>query len=630
MPAPRAHEVLASIDAERLERLVLAVARPDDGGQYRHWETFRRVRPPDGFSVAEWWFAVRQARRAIAVALPLTTGSRQPFTVSMPPAAHEMARLVERRASGQIVTPAVVTDPRTRDRYIVSALIEEAITSSQLEGASTTRRVAKQMLRSGRPPRTHAERMILGNHRAMEYVRRQGDRALTPPAVLDLHRVIGEGSIEDGELGRLQTAADERVAVYWDDGVLLHQPPPADQLPDRLERLCAFANGRPVDGYLHPVVRAILVHFWLAHDHPFADGNGRTARALFYWTMLREGYWLTEFISISRILRAAPSHVRIGPSRSAGPRGARVPRAAQGRPPAHVPTGARSFGALVVNTELTPSGRRPGPPLWRLVDRDRPEHGGDKQAAQQRFVAKGPEGPSGRRRRPRRRQPRDRPGAPRPRPPDSARDPAAAAIVAQGLTLNAFRQALTAALPEPAGDIPDLIPFDAGARKALELTFREALRLGHDTIGPEHPLLALLELEASEGPSPPSASKRPAPRPASPPPWPPPRRTGRSADLGTQQQTIFMTSRWSESMAIGLLGHMRRHEETHPWITFSATGFNDLDPTLWMLLGEARSKCQHLAGTPLAPEVGGRVDGQNAARLEGQQRRDQGLPAPDG
>lgn len=307
MPAPRAHEVLASIDAERLERLVLAVARPDDGGQYRHWETFRRVRPPDGFSVAEWWFAVRQARRAIAVALPLTTGSRQPFTVSMPPAAHEMARLVERRASGQIVTPAVVTDPRTRDRYIVSALIEEAITSSQLEGASTTRRVAKQMLRSGRPPRTHAERMILGNHRAMEYVRRQGDRALTPPAVLDLHRVIGEGSIEDGELGRLQTAADERVAVYWDDGVLLHQPPPADQLPDRLERLCAFANGRPVDGYLHPVVRAILVHFWLAHDHPFADGNGRTARALFYWTMLREGYWLTEFISISRILRAAPA-----------------------------------------------------------------------------------------------------------------------------------------------------------------------------------------------------------------------------------------------------------------------------------------------------------------------------------
>jgi Fic family protein len=56
---------------------------------------------------------------------------------------------------------------------------------------------------------------------------------------------------------------------------------------------------------MHPVVRAILLHFWLAYDHPFEDGNGRTARALFYWAMLRQGYWLFEFISISSILKKA-------------------------------------------------------------------------------------------------------------------------------------------------------------------------------------------------------------------------------------------------------------------------------------------------------------------------------------
>lgn len=54
-----------------------------------------------------------------------------------------------------------------------------------------------------------------------------------------------------------------------------------------------------------PVIRAILVHYGLAYDHPFVDGNGRTARALFYWVMAREGYWLCEYISISRILKKA-------------------------------------------------------------------------------------------------------------------------------------------------------------------------------------------------------------------------------------------------------------------------------------------------------------------------------------
>jgi hypothetical protein len=76
---------------------------------------------------------------------------------------------------------------------------------------------------------------------------------------------------------------------------------------------------------------------------------------------------------------------------------------------------------------------------------------------------------------------------------------AAKALVAQGVSLDAVRQAVTRTLPPAAGDVPALIPFDAGARKALELTFREALRLGHNYIGTEHLLLALLELEDGSG-----------------------------------------------------------------------------------------------------------------------------------
>lgn len=70
--------------------------------------------------------------------------------------------------------------------------------------------------------------------------------------------------------------------------------------------MCAFAN-EPDDLAVHPVIRSILIHLWIGYDHPFVDGNGRTARALFYWSMLRRGYWLAEYLPISRILRKAPA-----------------------------------------------------------------------------------------------------------------------------------------------------------------------------------------------------------------------------------------------------------------------------------------------------------------------------------
>jgi len=76
---------------------------------------------------------------------------------------------------------------------------------------------------------------------------------------------------------------------------------------------------------------------------------------------------------------------------------------------------------------------------------------------------------------------------------------AAKAIVAQGVSLKTARKAVTAALPPAAGEVPALIPFGPQAKKALELTFREALRMGHNYIGTEHILLALLELENGSG-----------------------------------------------------------------------------------------------------------------------------------
>jgi len=70
---------------------------------------------------------------------------------------------------------------------------------------------------------------------------------------------------------------------------------------------------------------------------------------------------------------------------------------------------------------------------------------------------------------------------------------AAGAILAQGVQLDAVREAAEARLPEPVEPAPNVVPFSAAAKKTLELTMREGLRLGHNYIGTEHMLLALLE-----------------------------------------------------------------------------------------------------------------------------------------
>ncbi|WP_244929337.1 hypothetical protein [Nocardioides sp. W7] len=106
----------------------------------------------------------------------------------------ELLDHISATAKGQIAMAEAVTNPSTRDRYIVSSLIEEAIASSQLEGASTTRRVAKQMITSGRSPRDRSERMILNNFVAMQRVRELRDQDLNPALVCEIQRIVTDGT----------------------------------------------------------------------------------------------------------------------------------------------------------------------------------------------------------------------------------------------------------------------------------------------------------------------------------------------------------------------------------------------------------------------------------------------------
>jgi Fic family protein len=309
---PDRKQTLLQIDGARLMEIMGVSGEKGLGGSYVHWDKLRHLSPPPGINHEEWWLAIELARQPSLQEIPLCDTAGRPFSYGTPAAAQRLLHYVDQRCSGEIAMAEVVTtDEQARRHYLVNSLMEEAIRSSQLEGATTTRRVAKELLSTGRAPRDRSELMILNNYRALEFMREDMGERLQPEAVLELHRILTEGTLADPTAsGRLQTATDERVDVVdATDGSVIHRPPPAGQLPARLHALCNFANQGDdgAEGFIHPVVRAILLHFWLAYDHPFEDGNGRTARALFYWYMRTRGYWMIEYLSISRILRVAPA-----------------------------------------------------------------------------------------------------------------------------------------------------------------------------------------------------------------------------------------------------------------------------------------------------------------------------------
>ena len=276
-------------------------------GEYLHWDKLRRLSPPEQLTHEEWWWLLKKGRQFGRQTIPLLDKKGGAFSFSLVPGMFEALHHIDQRCAGNIAMPEQVTDNNTRDRYQINSLMEEAVTSSLLEGAAVTRQKARDMLRSGRKPADKGERMIVNNYITMRHLLEIKDQPLTPALVLEIHSMISRDALDKPDaVGRLRRA-DEYIEVSDDMDNVFHIPPAAPQLAGRLEAMCAFANETELKGYLHPVIRAIVLHFWLAYDHPFVDGNGRTARALFYWSMLRGGFWLFQFISISQALLRSPT-----------------------------------------------------------------------------------------------------------------------------------------------------------------------------------------------------------------------------------------------------------------------------------------------------------------------------------
>lgn len=265
--------------------------------EYLYWDEVKYI-SPKGVDKQTLWYAVKIQRSLNAKEIHFGK-YRFHFTIT-----ERMLSLLhdfDMSLGGNLGTKSII--PATdKNYYLISSIMEEAIASSQMEGASTTRRIAKDMLRKQLKPINKSQQMIVNNYETISKISKSKQTDFSVESLLDIHRAISSKTLDNSEDEGVFRKNDDIYVVDGITGTVAHTPPSFTEIEGMIHELCDFANTESEEGFIHPIIKGIIIHFILAYVHPFVDGNGRTARSLFYWYMIKKGYWLTEYLSISRII----------------------------------------------------------------------------------------------------------------------------------------------------------------------------------------------------------------------------------------------------------------------------------------------------------------------------------------
>lgn len=294
-----APDLLADLSAWR------EAAHIADGKRYLSWDEFRR-RPLPAQHKPEHLWALVQIQR-FGSSTPLSLDGPESYSVRVVVTDPLRAALHRIDCHQGLLDAGLRKGESDAETYARRAFIEEALASSRIEGADTVRVVGRELLRSGRAPRDRSERMILNNFTALQHLDQWSREPLTPQMLCHIQEILTRETLDDPrDSGNIRRDDEVRVRDRL-SGEVVHVPPPAGELEGRLRRLCDFANAPAQDEtFLHPVVRAILLHYQIAVDHPFGDGNGRTARWVFMWYLVKQdAFWWCRFLPVSRMTERA-------------------------------------------------------------------------------------------------------------------------------------------------------------------------------------------------------------------------------------------------------------------------------------------------------------------------------------
>ena len=267
--------------------------------RYLYWDKWKYLAKDWSIDPKQLWGAVKSSRLS---GIRLYLDSFPTCSISSPAIVQELLHECDMNLGGNMQGDSIVPADE-KDRYLISSLMEEAIASSQLEGADTSRKFAKEMLANNTRPRNISEQMIVNNYAAMQWIVQNKKLPITLQNICTLHAIITSNTLSNSAEEGVFRTDNEVVVRSTQTGEILHQPPAYEELEKMILQFCAFCNDEKKESYfIHPVSKGIIIHFLLGYIHPFSDGNGRTARVLFYWYLIKKGYWLIEYMSVSRII----------------------------------------------------------------------------------------------------------------------------------------------------------------------------------------------------------------------------------------------------------------------------------------------------------------------------------------
>lgn len=176
-------------------------------------------------------------------------------------------------------------------------LLEESFNSSVIEGAFSTKKRQKELLENNIEPKNKSEKMIVNNYYALEFVLENLDREFDLEFMLNLHKILTKETFDEiDESGQIR---EDKVYVKNGLDEIIYAAPSEKYLDMLLDGFTKIMN-EPDEDIL---IKSIIIHFIFVYIHPFSDGNGRTARALQYYYLLKNGYDFFRFFSISHILQ---------------------------------------------------------------------------------------------------------------------------------------------------------------------------------------------------------------------------------------------------------------------------------------------------------------------------------------
>lgn len=179
-----------------------------------------------------------------------------------------------------------------KNNLVINSLIEESISSAIYEGANSSRAKAKRLIASNKSANNKDEMMLLNNYHTMLWIKENLILSIDAELIKKIHSIVTAGTFDGDDVNFYGKFRNDAVIVGNHEGV------DHNSIPNALNDVISIISNTQRT-IISPILKGIILHYFIAYIHPFFDGNGRTARALFYFKTMKNDLKFMELLSIS-------------------------------------------------------------------------------------------------------------------------------------------------------------------------------------------------------------------------------------------------------------------------------------------------------------------------------------------